>query len=202
MTKASDNLYPKVLMDLNTSDQSAPANASWKLYAKANGIYARSSNSIIGPFGAGAGSLAAAHGARVYHNTTQTATSGAITPLVFNSERYDTDAYHDTGSNTGRLTVPGGLGGLYHIGGTFEWAGTNTTGERAIFIRLNGTTDISTGRFAPVNQTLGHHCSCDYSLGVGDYVELIAYQTSTGTRTIDSTANRSPEFWMHFIGTV
>lgn len=52
MTKASDNVYPKVNLDFNASDQSAPANASWKMYAKADGVYARSSNSTVGPFGA------------------------------------------------------------------------------------------------------------------------------------------------------
>lgn len=58
MTKASDNLYPKVLLDYNSSDQAAPANASWKLYAKAAGIYARSSNAVVGPFGAASSGVA------------------------------------------------------------------------------------------------------------------------------------------------
>lgn len=51
MTKASDNVFPKVLTSLNTSDQSAPSDSSWKVYAKADGIYARSSNTIRGPLG-------------------------------------------------------------------------------------------------------------------------------------------------------
>lgn len=58
MTKASDNLYPKLLLDMQTSSPAAPSNEDWKLYAKANGIYARSSNSEVGPFGSGGGSVA------------------------------------------------------------------------------------------------------------------------------------------------
>ncbi len=197
MTKASDNIFPKLILDGVTSAPTAPTNDNWKLYAGMDGIYARSSNSTVGPF---VGGVPGFVGVRVYHNTTQTAGTGSVTALAFNSERYDTHAFHDTSSNNSRLTVPSGKGGYYHIGGSFEWAGTNTTGERAIFIRLNGSTDISEGRFAAVAQTLGHHCSADYALAVGDFVELIAYQTSGGTRTIDAQGNRSPEFWMHYLG--
>lgn len=54
MTKASDNVFPRVIAGMQTSDQSAPSDSSWRIYAKANGIFARSSNGIVGPF-AGSG---------------------------------------------------------------------------------------------------------------------------------------------------
>lgn len=58
MTIASDNVFPKVILDAST-DPSAPANDNWKMYAKVDGIYARSSNTIVGPFGSGgAGAVA------------------------------------------------------------------------------------------------------------------------------------------------
>ena len=53
MAKASDNIFPKIIESMNTSDPAAPSDSSWKLYAKAPGIYARSSNAIVGPFAAG-----------------------------------------------------------------------------------------------------------------------------------------------------
>lgn len=53
MTKASDNVFPKIIESMNTSDPAAPSDSSWKVYAKANGIFARSSNSVVGPFGGG-----------------------------------------------------------------------------------------------------------------------------------------------------
>jgi hypothetical protein len=60
MTKGSDNLFPKVLLDMQTSDPAAPSDRSWKLYTKANGVFARSSNSVVGPFvsASGVGSVA------------------------------------------------------------------------------------------------------------------------------------------------
>lgn len=55
MAKASDNVFPKVILGMNTTDPAAPADSSWKVYSKANGVFARSSNSIVGPLG-GSGS--------------------------------------------------------------------------------------------------------------------------------------------------
>lgn len=52
MGKASDNVFPKLLTAMQTSAPAAPSDSSWKVYAKAGGIYARSSNAEVGPFGA------------------------------------------------------------------------------------------------------------------------------------------------------
>jgi hypothetical protein len=49
VTTASDNIFPKLILDAVT-DPSAPSNDNWKLYAKVDGIYARSSNTTTGPF--------------------------------------------------------------------------------------------------------------------------------------------------------
>lgn len=55
MAKASDNIFPKVIESMQTTDPAAPSDASWKIYAKAGGIYARSSNAVVGPFGTSGG---------------------------------------------------------------------------------------------------------------------------------------------------
>lgn len=56
MAKVDDNFFPKVIYDMQTSDPAAPSDRSWKLYSKAGGLYARSSNAIVGPLAAAAGS--------------------------------------------------------------------------------------------------------------------------------------------------
>lgn len=58
MAVASDNVFPKVILDGVTSDPAAPSNDNWKLYAKPDGLYARSSNTIVGPLGSGGGAVA------------------------------------------------------------------------------------------------------------------------------------------------
>lgn len=55
MTAGSDNVFPKILTAVQSSDPAAPSDGSWKVYSKAGGVYARSSNSIVGPFAAASG---------------------------------------------------------------------------------------------------------------------------------------------------
>ena len=57
MTKASDNEFPKVILDVG-SIPAAPTDGNWKLYGAAGGVYAVSSNATAGPFGAGGGAVA------------------------------------------------------------------------------------------------------------------------------------------------
>lgn len=63
MAKASDNLFPKVLLDTQASNPSAPSGGTWKVYAKANGVFAVGSNgTAVGPFGAGGGGISSGTG--------------------------------------------------------------------------------------------------------------------------------------------
>lgn len=53
MGVVDENVFPKLILDGVTSDPAAPSNDNWKVYAKPGGIYARSSNSVVGPFAGG-----------------------------------------------------------------------------------------------------------------------------------------------------
>jgi hypothetical protein len=137
--------------------------------------------------------------ARVYNNANLSLTTGTLTALTFNSERWDTGNFHSTSVNTGRLVAP--TAGLYEIGGSVQFA-SNGTGTRDIRIRLNGSTalaiDIWTaiagGSVQPVQVTTV------YQLAAGDYVELLAAQTSGGNLNVEVAANYSPEFWIVRLG--
>lgn len=47
-------------------------------------------------------------GALVYNTSAQSVGSGADAQITFDAEVYDTNAFHDTGSNTTRITIPTG----------------------------------------------------------------------------------------------
>jgi hypothetical protein len=142
------------------------------------------------------------HGVRAYHNTTQTVGASAAILAALNSERFDTDAYHDTSSNNSRLTVPTGLGGYYLIGYTVDCASTADIGDMLAEVYLNGTTIISVEqRRGAAGITIDLCGSTIYNLAQTDYVELRLVSATTGnTRTINSGGNYSPEFWMTLIG--
>ena len=127
--------------------------------------------------------------------------SGNYQALTFNTERVDVGPMHDTGSNTGRLTVPTGGGGLYAIGGQIEFA-SNSTGRRGIQIRLNGTTVIAreeTGNIGSNDHAVT--VSTVYQLAAGDYVELMGLQASGGSLNMLATAGYGLEFYAHWLAT-
>jgi hypothetical protein len=86
-------------------------------------------------------STASFSGALVKKSADQTAANYSANPTVtWNAEEYDTDGYHDTGSNTDRLTVPSA--GKYKVG--FEvsvGSGTLTASDyvRASISRFNSS---------------------------------------------------------------
>ena len=202
MTKGSDNVFPKLLVSLNTSDPAAPSDSSWKVYAKSGGIYARSSNAIAGPFAASSGSSSFV-GARVFNSATQSINDSTITAVTFDSESYDTSSIHDTGSNTSRLTAS--ATGYWRLTGGTTWD-SNTTNLRYLWWRIDGTTEVDGGMVtgSPAATSLAQITTVTLSLTSGQYVELIAYQTSGGARDIGGTsADKKFESWAeaHYLGT-
>lgn len=142
---------------------------------------------------------------RVFHNTTQAATTAVSLALAFNSERFDqasnaSDTMHDTVTNNTRLTCR--YAGVYMIGATISWAASAAGTARLLFFRLNGATDIGGRSFVPPLNSGGNGQSgvTVYSLAVNDYVEAMAFQDSGGNLNVVSSGNWTPEFWMVRIG--
>jgi hypothetical protein len=134
---------------------------------------------------AGAGSTAtvalstAFSGARLTHSTTQSiTTSGTAQALTFDTEDYDTDAYHAGGAPT-RLTAP--VTGKYHVFGAYA-AVASATGFRRVTIRANGSTSLqhSDATNNGAGSSVVVSVSTDCVLAAGEYVELLATQTSGG----------------------
>jgi hypothetical protein len=137
--------------------------------------------------------------ARVNHGSNQSIASTTDTALAFNQERYDTDAIHDNATNNTRLTCK--TAGIYIISGHVAFA-ANATGQRAISIRLGGVDYIATQNNHGPNgaDTLTMSVTTQYELAVGDYVELMVYQTSGGALNVLAGAKYSPEFSMMRVG--
>lgn len=138
--------------------------------------------------------------ARVYNDANISVAHNTPQALTFNSERWDVGDLHSTASNTSRLTAP--ITGLYHIGGSFRFA-ANAAGQRLIQINLNGTVAIDSRDSGQTpNAAIPPRMGIDtiYRLTRGDYVELVAFQTSGGALNVESVGNFSPEFWAYRIG--
>lgn len=133
-------------------------------------------------------------GARVYNSAAISIPHNTPTVLTFDSERWDTDGYHNPATNPSRLTAP--VDGYYHVRGQIFWQTINNT-SREVYIRLDGTTIISERDLSLDNRGAG--VSTIYQLVAGQYCELAVYQSSGSSITITQIAEYSPEFLIYKI---
>ena len=101
--------------------------------------------------------------------------------VAFNTETFDTDAFHSTSSNTSRITIPTGKGGKYLFTMMMAFT-TNSTGNRLTALNKNGVNfhkitfqanGISGGYIFDSSSTI-------VDTVAGDYWEMIIYQNSGG----------------------
>ncbi len=144
--------------------------------------------------------LAAAPACLVYHSTTQSVANTTWTSLTFDSETEDTDAFHSTGTNPTRLTIPSGLGGLYLLVASFNFA-SNATGMRLARFLKNGTTQVPAVDYRPAISGDGTFLTISTltRLAAGDYVELQGYQSSGGSLNVTGGSTQM-QFGATFIG--
>lgn len=139
--------------------------------------------------------------ALVYNSSSETIPYDTLTAVTFDGEFYDVGGCHSTSSNTSRLTVPAGEGGVYSIGACIRFA-SNAVGTRAVRIKLNGTTYIAS-HLIDVSTAVAHELtvSKDYALVAGDYIECFVYQTSGAPLFIEQIGNYAPHFWFRWCAT-
>ena len=132
--------------------------------------------------------------ARVFNSANLSIPNATLTVLTYDSELTDTDGMHDLAVNPGRLTCK--VAGKYLIGGNVLFY-PNATGPRAIQIRHNGSGVIALVQASLVSgtDTEGLSLVTIYTLGLNDYVELLAYQVSGGALNAMYVAAYSPVFW-------
>jgi hypothetical protein len=135
-------------------------------------------------------------GVKATKSTTQSIANATDTLLTFPTESYDTDGFHSTSTNTGRITIPAGKAGYYLIIAHLATA-ANATGTRQIYINKNGST--LNGGFA-LSASSADAFQNGYStienLAVADYLEFYVYQTSGGALN----ANNNTSFTVQYLG--
>lgn len=136
-------------------------------------------------------------GARVTHDAAQSIPHETDTALAFNTERFDTDAFHDTVTNNDRLTCT--VPGTYLIIGNAAYA-NNGSGWRELWIEHNGTTIIGgkvSQAYVHANTPTALCVSTVYNLALNDYLKLKTWQTSGGgALNVVATAGYIPTFLM------
>lgn len=129
---------------------------------------------------------------RLIQQAAQSFTSGATTALTFGagSEEVDTHGFHDTASNTARITPT--VAGWYTFRGTYVTSAIPATIQnRSVQFRKNGATLI-----APAGRDNASIASVTASLstaafvlmnGSSDYMELTASQANSGAAAVNTS---------------
>ena len=126
----------------------------------------------------GAASAAATFvGASAYNNANQSISNATWTVLNFNSENFDTDAFHSTSTNTSRMTIPSGKGGKYMVTMKGHFQG-NSAGDRYVALVKNGSS-VGAWRLSAVSgASIGFGQSVVMDLVATDYLQVEVYQDS------------------------
>lgn len=133
---------------------------------------------------------------RVRRTTNQTIGDSFQTAVSFDAENFDHGGMWAVGDPT-KLVIP--EDGLYMIGGTIAWD-LDTVGLRNLVLTVNATTAIDAdGDSAAQAGVSVNRVSTVYDLNAGDFVQLLATQTSGGDLDILSDAHASPVFWAYRI---
>jgi len=133
-------------------------------------------------------------GCAIFGTGTQSISNATQTAITWNSESFDTDAFHSTSTNTSRITIPAGKAGKYLISGLIEVSNT-TTGSWQLSIYKNGS--ITRGFILDASDVFpSAQLSHVLDLVATDYVEIFIWQNSGTSQTIylDAYAAASASF--------
>lgn len=151
---------------------------------------------VLAPDGAGgvefrAEAGGAAHvGAKAYNSGTQTIANGTETAVTLNTDEWDSNAFHDTSTNTSRMTIPAGMGGKYLCIGKVYFA-ADADGYRRVGFYVNGAVsaitivDTDLGTDAAVIIATG-----ELLLAAGDFVEMWVQHSAGGDLAIGHASAR------------
>jgi hypothetical protein len=133
-------------------------------------------------------------GCALFGTGTQSISNATQTGITWNSESFDTDAFHSTSTNTSRITIPAGKAGKYLISGLIEVSNT-TTGMWQLSIYKNSS--ITRGFILDASDVFPSiQISHVLDLVATDYVEIFIWQNSGTSQTIylDAYAAASASF--------
>jgi hypothetical protein len=136
-------------------------------------------------------------GASVYSTAATSLSNGTYTAITYNSELFDTDAFHSTSTNTSRMTIPAGKAGKYLVTASWTSDSASTSGQRLIVIRKNGTAVRQNN--APVFSYGTFTISQIVDVAVSDYLEIFAYQ-DTGVTNNTGTGEVADNFSISYLG--
>jgi hypothetical protein len=121
----------------------------------------------------------------------QAVADSTFVAITWPTEVFDVGGYHDTTTNTSRITIPAGKAGKYR----FSWSQGLTGAAASCQIFTNGTGGTRNAYINTANAE-ANQATIILSLAVADYVEVYLRQTSGSSKTaFDETNGASGFVW-------
>jgi hypothetical protein len=125
-------------------------------------------------------------GCGLFRSGVGTIPNATATIIDWNSERFDTNGFHDNVTNNTRITIPTGYAGRYLV--TWQLGfNFNATGYREIELLINGSQFPQSYNLTTSTGYTTQSAALVYPFSVGDYIQLRATQTSGGNLDISAT---------------
>lgn len=120
--------------------------------------------------------------------------------IIWDTEVYDSAAFHDNVTNNTRITIPAGVNRV-QCGATVTLANNTIGADMTLIIRKNGATSYDgVGQFsvdAPTTSPAMNISTAPVDVVAGDFFETTLF--NVGDAAIDTTAARS-SFWCQVLG--
>lgn len=183
-----------VMVDVNTGATKKVLRSSFFLAPP----FSKADNPITPPM------MGVVPAARLLRTTSQSIPTGVETLVTWDDEDYDTLSLHSTSSNTGRITVPAGYGGLWRFSAMLSYAsGSGSAVERFLVVYKNGAVwrYFNRGPSIAAATIVAAAAAWDMELSPTDYVEIYALQSTTNAMNVaGGDAGDSSFFNGHFVG--
>jgi hypothetical protein len=135
-----------------------------------------------------------------YQGSAQSIATGQTdAPITLDTEVYDSEGGHSTTVNPSRYTCQ--VAGVYRISVSGSIAPSGT-GARKVGVNVNGAASIGAAvqQVPPASNTWQGAVSTDTYLNVGDYVELVVWQTSGGNLSTNAGTATAPTMCVWWLG--
>ena len=131
-------------------------------------------------------------GCSLTKSSDQTVPTATHTAITFDGEDYDDGGMHNNSTNTSRITIPTGEGGVYVFTGSAEIEQLDDGKHILVYFRKNGTTALDgRGRYWAGSNNV--YPSPTFSkivkLSAGDYVELMVEHSQGSDLSVRASAD-------------
>jgi len=133
-------------------------------------------------------------GVRCTNSTGQSIPDATDTAVTWDTDTFDTNAFHSTSVNTSRITIPSGKNGKYAVNSQIFMV-MNDTKQLVIFLYKNGSLVGRSQNQSGSSNNLSVSFNDVYDLVATDYLEIFMFQNNGTSTNIQNVVGAATTSW-------